>query len=133
MTTHRTKLPGWTRRDFVSAGLATAGAVTLGACAHVGTPWGSAATSSAADLDDLAQRIHGRFLTRGSRGYDGARKIGNLPYARPPPARARGAALGAGRRCGEFARRHAVPVAIRGGGHSYAGFGVPPPADGDGN
>jgi len=124
MTTHRTKLPGWTRRDFVSAGLATAGAVTLGACAHVGTPWGSAATSSAADLDDLAQRIHGRFLTRGSRGYDDARKIWNLAYDRHPLAMARCADLDDVRRCVEFARRHAVPVAIRGGGHSYAGFGV---------
>jgi FAD/FMN-containing dehydrogenase len=28
------------------------------------------------------------------------------------------------RRCLEFARRRALPVAIRGGGHSYAGFGV---------
>jgi FAD/FMN-containing dehydrogenase len=28
------------------------------------------------------------------------------------------------RRCEEFARRHSIPVAIRGGGHSYAGFGV---------
>ncbi len=28
------------------------------------------------------------------------------------------------RRCVEFAQRHTVPVAIRGGGHSYAGFGV---------
>ena len=28
------------------------------------------------------------------------------------------------RRCVEFARRHSIPVAIRGGGHSYAGFGV---------
>jgi FAD/FMN-containing dehydrogenase len=27
-------------------------------------------------------------------------------------------------RCVEFARRHNIPVAIRGGGHSYAGFGV---------
>jgi FAD/FMN-containing dehydrogenase len=28
------------------------------------------------------------------------------------------------RHCVAFARRHRVPVAIRGGGHSYAGFGV---------
>lgn len=28
------------------------------------------------------------------------------------------------RRCVEFARRYSIPVAIRGGGHSYAGFGV---------
>ena len=28
------------------------------------------------------------------------------------------------RRCVEFSRKHTVPVAIRGGGHSYAGYGV---------
>jgi FAD/FMN-containing dehydrogenase len=28
------------------------------------------------------------------------------------------------RRCVEFAQRHRIPVAVRGGGHSYAGFGV---------
>lgn len=28
------------------------------------------------------------------------------------------------RRCLEFARKHSVPIAIRGGGHSYAGYGV---------
>jgi FAD/FMN-containing dehydrogenase len=27
-------------------------------------------------------------------------------------------------RCVEFAQRHRIPIAIRGGGHSYAGFGV---------
>jgi FAD/FMN-containing dehydrogenase len=27
-------------------------------------------------------------------------------------------------RCVEYARKHTIPIAIRGGGHSYAGYGV---------
>jgi hypothetical protein len=45
-------------------------------------------------------------------------------YDRRPLAMARCADVDDVRRCVEFARKHAIPVAIRGGGHSYAGFGV---------
>lgn len=116
--------PNWTRRDFVQAGLAAAGVVALGARAHAGMPRGSAATGLGADLDDLAQRMHGRILRDGSPGYDGARKVWNLAYDRHPLALARCADIDDVRRCVEFARQHSVPVSIRGGGHSYAGFAV---------
>jgi FAD/FMN-containing dehydrogenase len=124
MTTDSTELPYWTRREFVRAGLATAGAVALGACDYTGTSRGSSAIEPAADLDELARRIRGRFLRSGSSGYDDARKVWNLAYDRHPLAMARCADLDDVRRCVEFARRHSVPVAIRGGGHSYAGLGV---------
>jgi FAD/FMN-containing dehydrogenase len=124
MTTRRTDLPNWTRRDLVSAGIAAAGAVLLGDCARPETQRNSSVTGLAADLDDLCQRIRGRFLTRGSRGYDDARKVWNLAYDRRPLAMARCADLDDVRRCVSFARQHALPIAIRGGGHSYAGFGV---------
>ena len=124
MTTRRTDLPGWTRRDMIRAGIATASAVMLGGRAHSGTPMGSSPPGTAADLDDLARQIHGRFLRSGSREYDDARKVWNLAYDRHPLAMARCADLDDVRRCVEFARRHALPIAVRGGGHSYAGFGV---------
>ena len=124
MTAHRSELPSWTRRDFVRAGIATAGAVALSACARTGTPRASVATGSEADLDDLARIIRGRFLRDGSPLYDEARKVWNLAYDRRPLAMARCADVDDVRRCVEFARRHNIPVAIRGGGHSYAGFGV---------
>src|SRR5579864_2963406 len=124
MANHRRDYPLWTRRDFVHAGLATAGTVALGACAHTGLTRGAAATGSASGLNDLARSMHGRLLRAESPGYDDARKVWNLAYDRHPLAMARCADIDDVRRCVEFARRHSVPVSIRGGGHSYAGFGV---------
>jgi FAD/FMN-containing dehydrogenase len=124
MTVHQSDLPSWTRRDFVRAGFATAAAVALDACARTGRPPASVGTASAADLDDLARTIRGRFLREGSPLYDEARRVWNLAYDRRPLAMARCADIDDVRRCVEFARRHSLPVSIRGGGHSYAGFGV---------
>jgi FAD/FMN-containing dehydrogenase len=107
-------LTSWTRRDFVRAGLVTASTVALG----------GAQTARASDLDELARKVRGRFLRDGSPGYDVARKVWNRAYDRRPLAMVRCLDVDDVRRCVEFARRHTVPVAIRGGGHSYAGFGV---------
>lgn len=114
----------WNRRDFIRAGVATASAVALGACAHIEAPPASVSTGSAGDLDELARRIRGRFLRDGSPLYEDARKVWNLAYDRRPLAMARCDGVDDVQRCVEFARRHNILVAIRGGGHSYAGFGV---------
>ena len=124
MPAHSNEIPSWTRRDFIRAGIATAGTVALGACVPNGTPGASSATGSALDLDDLARRIRGRLLQNGSPLFDEARKVWNLAYDRRPLAMAHCADVDDVRRCVEFARRYSIPVAIRGGGHSYAGFGV---------
>jgi len=124
MTAHRGHLSAWTRRDFIRNGIATAGAIAWGACAHTGAPPALVSSGSAAELDELARRVHGRFLREGSPLYEDARRVWNLAYDRRPLATARCAGIEDVRRCVEFARRHSIPVAIRGGGHSYAGFGV---------
>jgi FAD/FMN-containing dehydrogenase len=107
--------PGWSRRGIMQAGLAAA--------AGLGTP-ARAADAGADDLAGLAQALRGRFLTSDAPGYDAARRVWNQAYDRRPLAMARCADVDDVRRCVEFARRHTLPVAIRGGGHSYAGFGV---------
>src|SRR5579862_3498970 len=109
----------WTRRDFMRA---TGGA--LGAFAHLSVPPWSAAANSASDLDDLARSVRGRLLRESSPGYDEARRVWNLAYDRRPLAMVRAEGVDDVRRCVEFARKHAVPIAVRGGGHSYAGYGV---------
>ena len=124
MSTDRTLLSALTRRDFIRTSVATVGAAALGACAGIGTPRALMSNGSAADLEKLARRVHGRFLREGSPLYDDARKVWNLAYDRRPLAMARCEGIGDVQRCLEFARRHNIPVAIRGGGHSYAGFGV---------
>src|SRR5579862_1887293 len=113
--------PSWTRRDFMRA----AGcAVALGAFAHPAMlPW-AAAADSVPNLDDLARNVRGRLLRGNSLGYDEARKVWNLAYDRHPLAMVRAMDIDDVRRCVEFAHKHALPIAVRGGGHSYAGYGV---------
>jgi FAD/FMN-containing dehydrogenase len=121
MSMRKTDRSAWTRRDFMRA---TGGALALGAFAHPSTLPAFAAADSASNLDDLARSVRGRLLRERSPGYDEARKVWNLAYDRRPLAMVRAADVDDVRRCVEFARKHAVPVAIRGGGHSYAGYGV---------
>ena len=106
---------GWTRRHLLQAGLAAA--------AGIGTP-ALAGEAADGDLTVLSRQLRGRFLTSGAAGYDDARRVWNQAYDRRPLAMARCADVDDVRRCVEFARRHALSVAIRGGGHSYAGWGV---------
>ena len=100
----------WTRREFVYGGLATAGAM--------GRLPALAADDPVSNLDDLARVVRGRMLRGSSPGYDEARKVWNLAYDRRPLAMVRVADVDDVRRCVEFARKHSVPIAIRGGGHS---------------
>ena len=123
MSIHKAR-PAWTRRDFVRGGLASGGAVALGAFAHRAMLSAHAAADPLANLDDLARSIRGRLLRGSSPGYDEARRVWNLACDRRPLAMVRAADVDDVRRCVEFARKYAVPIAIRGGGHSFAGYGV---------
>jgi hypothetical protein len=114
MSAERPVAHGWTRRAALRAALAMAGAASAPA-------WADAAD---ADLAGLSRHIRGRFLTSAAPGYDEARRVWNKVFDRRPLAMARCADVDDVRRCVEFARRHDLPVAIRGGGHSYAGWGV---------
>lgn len=111
----------WTRRDFIRTGIVAAGAATLAGCGRGGA---ARPTDVTGDLDALARTVRGRVLRDGSPLYDDARRVWNLAYDRRPLAMVRCADVDDVRRCTDFARRHGVPIAIRGGGHSYAGFGV---------
>lgn len=117
-------IANWTRRDFVRTGLVTAGATSLGGFAYPGAWPATAATDPASDLDKLARTVRGRLLRASSPGYDDARRVWNQAYDLRPLAMVRAASVDDVRRCVEFARKHTIPIAIRGGGHSYAGYGV---------
>lgn len=115
MTTNKGVAAVWSRRNLLQAGLAAAAGIAAPALA---------AEAAAVDLASLSREVRGRFLTSAAAGYDDARRVWNKVYDRRPLAMARCADIDDVRRCVEFARRNALPVAIRGGGHSYAGWGV---------
>lgn len=121
MTADTTQHRNWTRRTVLTGSLASAAALALGSRAQAAD---ALEIGTVGDLDALARRLQGRMLTNSASGYDDARKVWNKAYDRRPLAIVRCADLDDVRRCMVFAQRHALPVAIRGGGHSYAGFGV---------
>ncbi len=120
----KTNRSAWTRREFMRTALASASAAALGGYAHMRMLPVAVAAAPTSDLDDLSRSVHGRLLRENSQAYDEARRVWNLAYDRRPLAMVRAADVDDVRRCLEFARKHTVPVAIRGGGHSYAGYGV---------
>lgn len=121
MSIHKADRRAWTRRDFVRS---TATAVALGAAARQAVLSAFAAADPTSNLDDLALSVRGRLLRENSPGYDEARRVWNLAYDRRPLAMVRAENVDDLRHCVEFALKHTLPIAIRGGGHSYAGYGV---------
>jgi FAD/FMN-containing dehydrogenase len=120
MNNNNADRPAWTRRDFVRA---AGGVVAVGAYARRGILPAFAA-DPVSNLEDLARSVRGQLLRGSSPGYDEARRVWNLAYDRRPLAIVRAVNLEDVQRCVEYARKHTVPIAIRGGGHSYAGYGV---------
>ncbi|MFD6230844.1 FAD-binding oxidoreductase [Streptomyces sp. NPDC060232] len=92
-----------------------------GAAAAVLATVGAAAGSP--DYGALARGIDGRLVLPGDRDYPEARRLFQPRYdAVAPAAVAYPAHAGDVSVCLDFARRAAVPVVPRGGGHSYAGW-----------
>jgi FAD/FMN-containing dehydrogenase len=124
------------RRAFCASAVATLGAAAL--------PFGrvfAAASSIAADIsavtgdgrrivlsqsdvDDFRAGLRGQLLLSGAAGYDDARKIFNGMFDRRPALIARCAGAADVVRSVQFARTHALLVAVRGGGHSLSGQSV---------
>lgn len=99
----------------VGAGSATAGAgwSTAGAAPEaVPAPWSA-----------LAAELEGELYRPGDADYDTARLLFSPRFdGVHPSAVAYCAGAHDVRGCVDFARRHGVPVAVRSGGHSYAGW-----------
>lgn len=106
---------GRSRREFVCSGIAVALAYATGACTR---------PAVSRDLARWSRTLRGRVLSPDSPGYDDARRVWNTAVDRRPLALVRCADLDDVRRCVDFARRGGIPIAVRGGGHSYAGHSV---------
>jgi FAD/FMN-containing dehydrogenase len=83
----------------------------------------AAGAPSGADLEHLARQLHGRLLRPGEREFETARLVHNQRYDTVvPTAIARIADEHDAAACLAFAAEADIPIAIRSGGHSYAGY-----------
>jgi hypothetical protein len=73
---------------------------------------------------ELAFGLRGQVIYPGDDGYDAARAVFNGMIDRRPLAVIRPMNASDVVRCIEFARRHDLPISVRGGGHSVAGHAV---------
>src|SRR6187200_2093525 len=111
------------RRDLLRAALAVASGATTLSCAR-DHPRQSTVHVGVDDVDQLARSLRGRVLHAGSAGYDEARRVWNTAVDRRPLLMARCADVEDVRKCVSFAQARGIPIAVRGGGHSYAGHAV---------
>jgi UDP-N-acetylenolpyruvoylglucosamine reductase len=75
-------------------------------------------------LQDLKAGLHGQLIVPGDDAYESARRVWNGMIDKHPGLIVRCADVSDVVRCIQFARSQQLPVAIRGGGHSYAGKGT---------
>jgi len=108
------------RRRFL--GLAAAAGAAVAGATLVGEP----AAASGVDLPGLKRALRGTLLRPGDAGYPAAATPYNAALGvRRPAAVAKVADVDDVRTCVKRVRGHGVPLAARGGGHSYAGYSTP--------
>ena len=81
-------------------------------------------TPDPSEFHQLAERIGGELIVPGDAGYDDARSVWNAMIEKYPAAVVRAATVADVAPSLAFARKHHLPVAVRGGGHSVAGHGT---------
>jgi FAD/FMN-containing dehydrogenase len=83
--------------------------------------------SALAQIDDvttLSQELRGPVLMPGTEAYEAARRVFNGMIDRHPVAIAQARGVADVKAVIDYARAHAFPVAVRGGGHNTAGHGT---------
>ncbi|MDB5959888.1 MAG: FAD-linked oxidase [Massilia sp.] len=78
-------------------------------------------TPTNGQFNELRGRIRGEILQPGDAGYDQARTVWNAMIDRRPAVIVRCAGTADVRASVAYAREHALPLAVRGGGHNIAG------------
>jgi hypothetical protein len=97
-------------------------AQVLGAAALTGVNAASGLSAfGRKDIADFRAGLHGQLLLAGDPTYDTVRKLWNGAFDRRPALIARCADGPDVARSIGFARAHDLPIAVRGGGHSFAG------------
>ncbi|WP_165988854.1 FAD-binding oxidoreductase [Streptomyces sp. YIM 98790] len=84
----------------------------------------AATTETAGTAAELRQAVHGEVIEPADPGYDRARRVYNALHDRRPAVVVRAADAGDVLAAVSFARERALPLAVRGGAHSAAGWGT---------
>jgi hypothetical protein len=84
----------------------------------------NAASLDAAAIRKLASQITGHVITPEAPDYEPSRLVGNRAYDRHPALIVRCAGASDVTRALDFGQSLSLPLAVRGGGHSAAGFGA---------
>jgi FAD/FMN-containing dehydrogenase len=84
----------------------------------------SAAPLDAAAIRKLASEITGHVITPEASDYESSRLVENRAYDRHPALIVRCVSLSDVARALEFGKKQNLPLAVRAGGHSAAGYGV---------
>lgn len=120
-----------TRRRFVRRAAIAAAALPLCLCkAPARSQPGSEAVAQtrapldAASIQKLASQIAGHVLTPDSPEYEAARLTFNRAFDKRPALMVRCGRADDIARALEFAQRHDLPLAVRGGGHNRAGLSI---------
>ncbi len=109
------------RRHFLTGSIAAAGGALLGSLALSKSSTANARASEEA-MSGLRKQLKGRLLLPGEGDYAVARLLRNRAIDKMPLCIAQCATPSDVQRCIEFAQRHELPAAVRGGGHHSAGF-----------
>jgi len=105
------------RRAFCKTGALALGGLSLA----TRSGWAGEVALPGGKLRALRARLTGQLLLAGDAGYDSARKAWNGAFDKRPALIARCATAADVAHSVEFARVHALVLALRGGGHSFAG------------
>jgi FAD/FMN-containing dehydrogenase len=84
----------------------------------------NAASLDAAAIRKLASQITGHVITPEAPDYESSRLVNNRAYDQHPALIVRCASASDVAQALDFAQSHSLPLAVRGGGHSAAGYGV---------
>jgi hypothetical protein len=109
-----------TRRHFLKQAAGVAALASLGPLADL---LAAEPTPSPATWDHFAKSLHGQLLLPGTRGYmENYAPMNKLYASIRPAALALVESLSDVRKCIRFASEQGIPIAVRSGGHNYAGY-----------
>ena len=119
------------RRQFIQRSALAAAALSgrpiealAGASRIIEAPQQTASSLDAAAIRKLASEITGHVITAQAPDYESSRLVFNRAFDQRPALIVRCEGASDIARTLDFVQRHNLPLAVRGGGHSRAGYGV---------